>query len=125
MTIPDLQKAEWTALYADLRALLQAHGQEDASGEGDYWLVDDNYGTPQHKICVTNISILTRPLCRQCQRLLRQYSLPWELLFSLENRAHEGDLGVTVTRAAIEEHWNAERLALHHQAAFRWNLAAI
>lgn len=125
MEFLSVQETEWDALYADLNAILSAHGREDPFGKADYWLVDDNYGSPQHKVCVTQISFLTRSLCRECQRLIRRYSLPWEILFSLENRVNESELGVTVTKSSMDEYWNAERLAEQHGRSFRWNLTKV
>ena len=120
------QAAEWDALYADLRALLATYGHEDAVGNGDFWLVDDNYGTPQHKVCVTRISFITRPLCLEIQRAIRKYSLPWEVLLALDlkdARKDPDDFGVTVRKADIEECWNADRVSKAFGSDFKWRLS--
>jgi hypothetical protein len=124
MDSDSVQQQEWRDLYIDLRAMLASHGIEDPFGDADYWLVDDNYGSQQHKVCVTRVSFITRPLCREAQRLIRRYSLSWEILFSLENRVNEDDLGVTVTQSRIDEHWNARRMADQYGTDFRWNLSS-
>lgn len=83
-THADHQEKEWDALYAELGALLGKHGTENAFGDADFWIVDDNYGNPQHKVCMHRIAFLTRPLAIEVQRVLRKYSLAWEVLFSLD-----------------------------------------
>jgi hypothetical protein len=120
------QPKEWAALYAELGALLEKHGTQNPYGDGDFWIVDDNYGSPQHKVCVTRISFLTRPLATEVQRVLRNYSLAWEVLFSLdkaEPRPTENDLGVLVRKSDIKEYWSAERMKMAFGNDFRWGLS--
>jgi hypothetical protein len=119
------QDQEWQALYAELAALLERHGKQDPYGEGDFWIVDDNWGSPQHKVCIFRLSFLTRPLALEIQRLIRQYSLPWEVLLSLDNPEHRptpDDLGVTVRKADIEEAWSQDRMQRAFGSEFRWRL---
>src|SRR5262249_28041961 len=47
-------RADWQALYGRLRECLAALGKHDASGNGDYWIVDDDWGGHHHKVCITN-----------------------------------------------------------------------
>lgn len=44
------EHAEWEAIYGLLLAILQRHGVHDPFGDGDFYLVDDDYGSVQHKI---------------------------------------------------------------------------
>ena len=120
------QAKEWEALYEELGALLEKRGTQDPYGHGDFWIVDDNYGTPQHKVCVTRISFLTRPLAVEVQRVLRKYSLAWEVLFSLDKaelRPTPEDLGVLVRKSDIQEHWNTKRMQKAFGKEFRWRLS--
>ena len=122
-TYEQCQEREWEALYAELAELLQRHGREDPFGNHDYWIVDDNYGSPQHKVCVARLSFITRPLAHGVQRVIRKYSLPWEVLFSLDKddlRPTSEDMGITVRKADIEECWNVERMERAFGAEFRW-----
>ena len=119
----ELQQREWDALYAELGALLDEHGKQNPYGDGDFWVVDDNYGSPQHKVCVTRVSFLTRPVALEVQRILRKYSLAWEVLFSLDKaelRPTANDLGVLVRKTDIQEHWSAERMQQAFGSEFRW-----
>jgi hypothetical protein len=117
------QRQEWATLYAELKALLGKHGKEDPYGNGDFWIVDDNYGSPQHKVCVFQVSFLTQPVAHEVQRTLRKHSLPWEVLFAFDktdSRRHPNDLGITVHKANIEECWNVERMERAFGSEFRW-----
>ena len=44
----------WEALYDELGAALALFGNNGPSGDGDFWLIDDDWGRQHHKICVTN-----------------------------------------------------------------------
>ena len=120
------QAKEWDALYEELEALLRKHGTQNPYGDGDFWIVDDNYGTPQHKVCVTRVSFLTRPLAVEVQRVLRRYALAWEVLFSLDKadlRPTENDLGILVRKSDIQELWSTERMQRAFGKEFRWGLS--
>ena len=122
------RKKERELLHADLRNVLGQHGREDALGNGDFWVVDDDYSTPQQKVRITRVSFLTRPVAREIQRVLRGYSLAWEVLLVLDMhdpRIGEADEnGVTVHKASIEEHWNAHRMREAFGSEFAWNLSS-
>jgi hypothetical protein len=121
------QGKEWDALYEELGVLLERYGKEDARGEGDFWIVDDNWGSVQHKVCVTRLAFLTQPLALDIQRLLQNYSLDWGVLLSLDKpglRPDPNDVGVAVTKSNIEELWNVARMERVHGSEFRWGRLA-
>lgn len=123
MDYDQLQNEEWSKLYDELQQLLVRHGQEDAYGDGDFWLVDDNYGSPQHKVCVSRVSFLTKIMASEVQQKLRAYSLPWEVIFAFDPRDERldlSDLGVVVHKADIQEDWNAGRMRRLFGSEFRW-----
>jgi hypothetical protein len=123
VTYEERQREEWEALYEQLRLLLCEHGKEDPFGDGDFWIVDGNYGSPQHKVCVFEVSFITRALALDVQRTLRKHSLPWEVLFSFDKgdpRRDPNDLGISVHKAKIEECWNVERMEKAFGSEFRW-----
>lgn len=123
-----VQEREWQTLYKELTGLLERHGKQDAHGRGDFWIVDDNYGSTQHKVCVTRLSFLTRPIAADVQRLLRNYTLGWEVLFSLDDekmRPTPDDLGVSVRKTDIRECWSSERMRKAFGAEFRWLPSAL
>ena len=52
---------------------LSTLGVENAYGDADYWLVDDDYGDTTHKICVHSKSILKPALITAIQRALKRF----------------------------------------------------
>jgi len=123
-----VQREEWQLLYHELQAALSKFGREDPFGGGDYWVVDDNYSTPQHKVCVTRPSFITRPMAKTVQRLLQGRKLRWEVLVSLDikdSNRHPDDLGILVTAHQIDEKWNHDRMRKTYGNAFHWDLRAI
>src|SRR6185436_12815194 len=124
----DMQSCEWDATYKALKLILAQFGREDPIGGGDYWIVDNNYGPPQHKVCVHKASFLTRPMVAEVQRALQDRELRWEVLFSFDDddtRRHPDDLGLSVTAHTVTEHWNPDRMRHSYGADFQWNMRAI
>lgn len=125
MDFDELQNEEWTKLYDELQQLLARHGREDAFGEGDFWVVDDNYGSPQHKVCVSRASFLTKIMASEVQQKIRTYSLPWEVIFAFDprdERLDSADLGILVRKTDIQEHWDTGRMKRLLGNDFRWCL---
>jgi hypothetical protein len=124
MDYDQVQDEEWTTLYEELQQLLARHGQEDAFGEGDFWLVDDNYGSPQHKVCVSRVSFLTQIMASEVQQKIRAYSLPWEVIFAFDRdeRLDSSDLGVVVRKVDIQEDWDSDRMRRLFGSDFRWHV---
>ena len=123
-----VQREEWGLLYRELLAVLPAHGREDPFGNGDYWLVDDNYSSTQHKICATRPSFVTRPMVKAVQRLLQGRRLHWEVLVSLDfkdAKRHPDDLGILVSAHRIDENWNRERMRKTYGNDFQWDLRSV
>jgi hypothetical protein len=74
---PKVKSAEWKKIYDRLDKLLSATAREDHFGNGDYLLVMDEVGEPGHKIEVQNPEILTPPLIREIQRILKGGLFGW------------------------------------------------
>jgi hypothetical protein len=126
MAPPDEQEREWQAIYEGLRALLARHGRDDPYGEGDYWIIDDNWGCCGHKVEVHQPRIVTREVAQGVQNLLRDLPLrnAWYVIFSLApaDPRYRGEAeGIKVTADAIEEHWDRDRLRAELGSDFRWN----
>jgi hypothetical protein len=91
-------------------------------GDGDFWVVDDNFGSLQHKVCVARISFLTRPLAVEVQITLRKYSHGWAVMSSLDKpelRPTEDDLGILVRQSDVREYWSAEQMRAAFGNEFR------
>jgi hypothetical protein len=50
----DEQGQAWERLYGSVRDLLAQYGTDEATGRGDYWINDDNYGWERIQIIVQN-----------------------------------------------------------------------
>jgi hypothetical protein len=115
---------EWEALYAQLTSVLAVFGREDPYGDGDFWVVDDDYGSYQQKVCVTRLSFLTRRCAEAVGRILANYTSPWEVLMTLDFKDPSrppGGEGILITKSAIQEHWDKTRLSRKYGSEFRWD----
>lgn len=117
------RRREWEALHADLLVALEPLGRNDPFGKGDFWLVDDDWGGCQHKICVTSLPFLTQEVAEVIRHTLEKYSLPWEVVIALDfpdpNRPSDGE-GVLVRKSSIEPNWDSVRIAEQFGTQFRW-----
>jgi hypothetical protein len=77
----NIRGREWAAIYRDLRAGLGAYGRENPFGEGDFLVVDDDYGSSQHKIECTSPTFFTSAVVGATQAILSNYSPQWEVIF--------------------------------------------
>jgi hypothetical protein len=57
-----IDQKEWEILYNALRTVCAKHGTEDPFGNGDYWIVDDNWGGVTQKLVVSSPRFLTPKL---------------------------------------------------------------
>jgi len=116
------QDTEWRLLYAKLSALLESAGEPDPYGNGDYWLVDDNWGSRQHKLCVFRIEALTTTLIEEIQKRLKPFGREWELLVALDlqdKRYTGGPEGMVVTADRVRELW--DRRLLKEQLGYEYS----
>ncbi len=107
------QSREWERLHEALDQMLSGYGKEDPAGGADYWLVEDNWGGTQQKICVFNVSFLTHTLLRDVQKLLAERFPTWSAIFALDVMKTEQriqDQGIEVFGDRIEEQWNKAKL---------------
>jgi hypothetical protein len=80
--LPVEQERAWGALYERIQALLSPVGQENPYGKADYWLIDDNWGSLQHKIEVQNLHLLKPDIVRSLQVLLEEFH-GWEIVVAV------------------------------------------
>lgn len=100
---------EWISLYSALCAALSHLGAEDAYGDGDYWIVDDDYGHQSHKVCISRLDFITPELIAAVQLTLKD--LPhWEVLLQIDeevNGSRASSTGLTVHHDRVEHHFGA------------------
>ena len=117
------QRIQWRSLYAALGRLLGSHGSEDCMGRGDYWIVEDNYGGWDHKLCIHRMACLTPALAQSMQSLLRSRFPDWSILVQIEAK-HDGrsvpPQGLRIRADALERHWNDRLLRRLFGSEFKW-----
>jgi hypothetical protein len=67
------QEREWQILQDRIIGLLQRFGRKDAFGEGDYWLLDDNWGRFRQELEIQNLKLLQPHIVKSLQVLLADY----------------------------------------------------
>jgi hypothetical protein len=81
------QEQDFPVLYAAAEKFLSQFGKEDGSADGDFWVVDDNYGCKQHKICFNNLRMLAPPIVYGLQGLLENYpDWDWVVAITVQDR---------------------------------------
>jgi hypothetical protein len=109
----DEQDKEWAALYVTLRKSLASLGTENAFGEGDYWIVDDNYGDKAHKLCIHKLSFLRPPALASMQTALQRFP-GWRIVVQMEAEVNGVPLppeGLVIYADGVEQHWDRSRFA--------------
>jgi hypothetical protein len=94
------REAEWAALFADLTALLSQHGKHDHFGEGDFLVVDDDYGLRQQKVEFTSSKLVRSSAMQETHQLLASRYRAWEVIFVLP-RSIGGPAAFVVTAAGV------------------------
>lgn len=93
----------WSDLYRRIVDLLGRYGKEDAIGDGDFWVVDDNYGWRRHTVNIFDLKMLRPHIVAALRRLLGD--LPdWAIVLALDIPGTEGKwppMGVTIRKHEI------------------------
>jgi hypothetical protein len=79
------QERVWDILYERISHLMQKFGVEDGFGEADYWIVDDNWGSRQHKITVNKLNLLRPQIIKLLQGTLTDFP-NWEIVIAVSLR---------------------------------------
>jgi hypothetical protein len=103
----------WRSLYDTLSKALGSLGKENPYGEGDYWIVDDDYGDTAHKLCVTKLSFLGIQVIAAIQEALKPL-IGWRVVVQLEVEIDGTPLpseGIVIYSDHVEQHWDRARFA--------------
>ncbi len=65
----DEQGNTWALLYQRVCDVLSLFGTENAFGEGDYWVLDDNYGWRETHVEIHNLKMLEPAIVAQLRAL--------------------------------------------------------
>ena len=104
----DARDEEWASLYESLKTALAQLGREDAFGDGDYWLVDDDYGGTAQKLCVHKLTYLSSPLIATIQAALKRFP-GCHVLVQLETEIDGQPTppeGIVIYPNHVEQHWD-------------------
>lgn len=119
------REAEWASLYTALRSVLVRHGRECPFGEnGDFWLVDDDWGGKLQKVYVFKMRFLAPSLVADIQSLLLNSFREWGVLFALDVKNSDGEKsapeGIIVFASSVERHWQENELRKLFGPDFLW-----
>ncbi|MDB5502325.1 MAG: hypothetical protein JWR89_2227 [Tardiphaga sp.] len=93
----------WTNLYRRIVGVMKKYGREDACGEGDFWVVDDDYGWRRHTICIFNLNLFSPDVVGDLHQLLG--GIPdWTIVLVLDvpqSGKEWPPMGVTIRRNEI------------------------
>jgi hypothetical protein len=107
------RKKIWLSLYDTLSKALGSLGEENSYGEGDYWIVDDDYGDSAHKLCLTKLSFLRTQVIAAIQEALKPF-LGWRVVVQLEVEIDGSSLpseGIAIYSDHVEQHWDRTKFA--------------
>lgn len=101
----------WKRLYDALVITCKWFGDENAFGRADFWVVDDDWGDHNQKICVTSLSFLTPKVVLAIQQCIRDAGFPGaQVMVQLELQRYAGDTippeGLIVKADSVTEYWD-------------------
>ncbi len=95
----------WNRLYQKTSASLAKYGIENAIGDGDYWINEDNCGWHRISVGVQNLSLLRPEIVAELRGLLDAYP-GWEITVAVDVLGKEKSwprMGVTIRKHEIAD----------------------
>lgn len=123
ITVAAQRRREWRSLYRALIRLMAPLGKNDILEPTDYFIVGDDMGGRDHKICIFRMELLTPNLVQRIQALLRARFPRWSVLFQPEIVHPSVSIptaGIRVHPRYVAANWNARRLRRDLGPAFVW-----
>jgi len=96
-----VQSETWHRLYEQVSDVLARHGTENAFGDGDYSVNEDNYGWERVQVVVDKLDLFEPDIVNELRRLLQD--LPkWEITVAV-NRTDKSwpPMGLTIREHEI------------------------
>ncbi|MCH8622560.1 hypothetical protein [Undibacterium sp. TS12] len=100
-----MRESTWEIVYQKMLLILSTRGKNDAFGDGDFWLVDDDWGANQQKVCIFNPEFLTLKLVDDLKNILRKNALNWSIIVTLEIPDVPPE-GVIISDSSVEYLWD-------------------
>ena len=104
---------EWQRIYDALLDFLNQFGQNGIYPPGDYWLVEDDWGEAQQKICVFDDHVLTPEFVRTLQSFLLATAPDWQVIVAInfaEEHMPENGMGLRISGGYVDYDWDLPKL---------------
>jgi hypothetical protein len=83
-----VQVREWQVLHDRIDGLLHRFGRKDAFRDGDFWLVDENWGRYRQVLEIQNLNLLRPDIIKSLQALLADFP-KWYITAQVDVRGKE------------------------------------
>jgi hypothetical protein len=97
---------EWSALYGELSSFLSKRGQSSPYGEGEYWLLDDDYGNGEHLLYLYREDFLSAEIVCEIRKILTRFP-QWKVVVSMDVIAWDKNkvppMGLVISHDGIED----------------------
>ena len=106
---------EWKILYDAVREVCSRHGKEDPFGNGDYWVIDDDWGGVTQKIAVYSASFLSPKLVIELASCIEKTGLYGaQIVVALDLEIPDEKLqpmmGLSIDSAGATEEWDLQAI---------------
>ena len=108
----------WNDLYPKLVETLKRFGVEDEIGDRDFWVHDDFWGYPQHKIYFNSFKMLQPSVINELRKLLQAYPA-WEFMVSVsigEESQAWPTMGLTIRKHEIVDGLQRQYFPLEYRS---------
>jgi hypothetical protein len=104
-------REEWKTLYSAVRQICSRYGKENSTGNGDYWVADENWGGVTQRIIVYSPAFLRPKLVRELMEYLgshKCYGVMIEVILDLNfnGRKLPPSMGLVIDMHSAVEHWD-------------------
>jgi hypothetical protein len=110
-----IREQEWQRIYDSLFAYLQQFGKNDICPAGEFWLVEDDWGGAQQKICIFDPKVLTQEFVRKLQAFMLDVAPDWSVIVAMDFPdipMPENGMWLVVTGRDVQYHWDLPALRL-------------
>ena len=97
------RRERWEALYDALLDVLSSLGTNHPDGEGDFWIVDDDWDGNLHKVCITKPDFWSNSVKDVIQKLLATSFSDWGVVVVFSDGSHRLGLTVYADRMEMEQ----------------------
>src|SRR5262245_3192542 len=77
------REAEWRILHDRITETLDRFGKKNPFGKGDYWLLDDDWGTWRQELEIQNLELFKPHVVKLLQGLVVNYP-DWEITMRVD-----------------------------------------